>query len=196
MDNLSLLEAAAIGYVLGSIPFGLLFTRFAGLGDIRQIGSGNIGATNVLRTGRKGLAAATVLFDGLKGAAGVLIGAQFGPFGALVGGVAAVLGHLFPIWLKFKGGKGVATGFGVLIAASPFAGLAAGAIWICAAKLMKFSSAAALTAFLCAPPLMVLIDGRDDRLVLAVIVMCLVWARHHGNIRRLIDGKEPRIGQK
>jgi glycerol-3-phosphate acyltransferase PlsY len=196
LDNFSLLWVVGIGYLFGSIPFGLLITHFAGMGDIRKIGSGNIGATNVLRTGRKDLAAATTLLDGAKGAAGVLIGSQFGPYGALLGGIAAVLGHLFPVWLKFKGGKGVATGFGVLIAASPFAGLAAGAIWICTTKLMKISSASALIAFLCAPLLMVLIDGREDRLLLAVVVMVLVWARHHGNIRRIIDGTEPRIGQK
>ena len=195
IDN-SLKLVAIIGYLLGSIPFGLIVTRMAGLGDIRKIGSGNIGATNVLRTGRTGLAAATLLLDGLKGAAAVLIGMQMSPFGVLIGGIAAVIGHLFPVWLKFKGGKGVATGFGVLIAASPIAGLVAGAVWIAMAKLVKISSAAALTAFLAAPILVWLIDGRSDRIELSLIVAVLVWARHHANIRRLLAGTEPRIGQK
>ncbi len=186
---------AVIGYLLGAIPFGLLITRMAGAGDIRTIGSGNIGATNVLRTGRKGLAAATLLLDGLKGAAAVLIGLRFTEYGALVGGVAAVLGHLFPVWLGFKGGKGVATGFGVLLAASPFAGLAAAAVWVVMAKLVKISSAAALTACLAAPLLVALIDGRTDRIVLAGVITLLVWAKHHANIRRLLAGTEPRIGK-
>ena len=114
----------------------------------------------------------------------------------LIGGIAAVIGHLFPVWLKFKGGKGVSTGFGVLIAASPIAGLVAGAVWIAMAKLVKISSAAALTAFLAAPILVWLIDGRSDRIELSLIVAVLVWARHHANIRRLLAGTEPRIGQK
>ena len=195
MDR-AMIVAAVTGYLLGAIPFGLIVTAMAGIGDIRKIGSGNIGATNVLRTGRKGLAAATLLLDALKGAAAVLIGISLGPLGALVGGLAAVLGHLFPVWLKFKGGKGVATGFGVLISASPLAGLAAGVVWIVMARLVKISSAAALTACAAAPLLIWLIDGRTDRVELAAMIAVLVWIKHHANIRRLLAGTEPRIGKK
>jgi len=195
MDK-AMLAAGVTGYLLGAIPFGLIITAMAGVGDIRKIGSGNIGATNVLRTGRKGLAAATLLLDALKGAAAVLIGAWLGPMGALVGGLAAVLGHLFPVWLQFKGGKGVATGFGVLIAASPLAALATGLVWIVMARLVRISSAAALTACAAAPFLIWLIDGRMDRVELAAIIAVLVWIKHHANISRLLAGTEPRIGQK
>ncbi len=187
---------AVVGNLLGSVPFGLLLTRAAGLGDIRAIGSGNIGATNVLRTGRRGLAAATLLLDGAKGAAGVLVGAYLaGAPGALVGGLAAVLGHLFPVWLGFRGGKGVATGFGVLIAANPFGGLAAGAVWILVAFATRLSSAGALTAFALAPLLAWATGAPAPVLALAVLVAGLVWVRHHANIRRLLAGTEPRIGQ-
>jgi len=186
-----------LAYVLGSIPFGLLLTKAAGLGDIRKVGSGNIGATNVLRTGRRGLAFATLLLDGGKGAVAVLMGANInGSVGALLCGLAAILGHLYPMWLRFRGGKGVATGFGVLIAASPFAGLAAGAIWLIMAKLFKFSSLAALTSFLAAPVLFAVITRDPALLLLAFLVAALVWLRHSGNLRRLIAGTEPRIGQK
>ena len=185
----------ALGYVLGSIPFGLLLTRVAGLGDIRAIGSGNIGATNVLRTGRKGLAAATLLLDALKGAAAVLIAAALaGRDAALWAGLGAVLGHLFPVWLRFKGVKGVATSYGVLIAASWPVGLAAGAVWLIMAKVGRISSLSALTSFAAAPLLAwVLADSGLVKLSLAIAV--LVFARHHANIRRLIAGTEPRIGQ-
>ncbi len=187
---------AVVGYLLGSVPFGLLLTRAAGLGDIRAIGSGNIGATNVLRTGRRGLAAATVLLDGVKGAAAALLGLHAaGPTGALLGGLGAVLGHLFPAWLGFRGGKGVATGFGVLIAASPFGGLAAGAVWIAVAAATRLSSAGALTAFALAP-LLAWVTGSPPAVVaLAAAVAILVWMRHEPNIRRLLAGTEPRIGQ-
>jgi glycerol-3-phosphate acyltransferase PlsY len=192
-----MLFAVVLAYTLGSIPFGLLLTRAAGLGDIRKVGSGNIGATNVLRTGRKGLAAATVLLDGLKGAAAVLMGAQLnGPMGALLCGAAAVVGHLYPVWLGFRGGKGVATGFGVLIAASPAAGLAAGAIWLIVARLSKYSSLAALGAFLAAPLLFAVIKQDATLLLLAFVVATLVWMRHGANLRRLMAGTEPKIGQK
>jgi glycerol-3-phosphate acyltransferase PlsY len=185
----------ALGYLLGSIPFGLLLTRVAGLGDIRAIGSGNIGATNVLRTGRKGLAAATLLLDALKGAAAVLIAAALaGRDAALSAGLGAVLGHLFPVWLRFKGGKGVATSYGVLIAASWPVGLAAGAVWLVMAKVGRISSLSALTSFAAAPLLAwALADSGLVKLSLAIAV--LVFARHHANIRRLIAGTEPRIGQ-
>jgi glycerol-3-phosphate acyltransferase PlsY len=185
-----------VGYLLGSIPFGLLLTRAAGLGDIRAIGSGNIGATNVLRTGNRKLAAATLLLDGAKGAAAVLAGLSLaGSYGAVAGGLAAVLGHLFPLWLRFKGGKGVATGFGVLIAASPVAGLAAGAVWIAVAWTTRISSAGALAAFAAAPVLAWAIAGPVVAL-LALCVAALVFIRHEPNIRRLLAGTEPRIGAK
>ena len=190
------LLVAIVGYLLGSVPFGLLLTRMAGLGDIRAIGSGNIGATNVLRTGKRGLAAATLLLDGLKGAAAVLFGLLAGgTLGAAVGGLAAVLGHLFPAWLRFRGGKGVATGFGVLIAATPFGGLAAGAVWLAVAVATKRSSIAALTAFASAPLLAWVIGSPPAVLALALSVAALVWVRHEANIRRLLAGTEPRIGQ-
>lgn len=185
----------ALGYLLGSIPFGLLLTRAAGLGDIRRIGSGSIGATNVLRTGRKALAAATVLLDGGKGAAAVLIaGVLAGRDAGLWAGLGAVLGHLFPVWLRFKGGKGVATGYGVLIAAAWPVGIAAGAVWLVVAMLLRFSSLAGLISFALAPLLAwALADPAVVKLSLAIAV--LVYARHHANIRRLLAGTEPRIGQ-
>jgi acyl phosphate:glycerol-3-phosphate acyltransferase len=184
-----------LGYILGSIPFGLLLTRAAGLGDIRSIGSGNIGATNVLRTGRKTLAAATVLLDAGKGAAAVLLaGLLAGRDTALWAGLGAVLGHLFPVWLRFKGGKGVATGYGVLIAAAWPVGIAAGAAWLIAAALLRRSSLAALISFALAPFFAwALADSGAVKLALAIAV--LVYARHHANIRRLLAGTEPRIGQ-
>lgn len=184
-----------LGYLLGSIPFGLLLTWAAGMGDIRNVGSGNIGATNVLRTGRRGLAAATLLLDGLKGAAAVLIAAALsGREAALWAGLGAVLGHLFPLWIGFRGGKGVATAYGVLIAAAWPVGLAAGAIWLAAAKLAKLSSLAALVSFAAAP---LLAWGLSDTglVKLALAIAVLVYIRHHANIRRLLAGTEPRIGQ-
>lgn len=195
MDTpLPLLLAACLGYLLGSIPFGLLLTRAAGLGDIRQIGSGNIGATNVLRTGNKKLAAATLVLDGAKGAAAVIAGLYLaGPDGMFAGGLACVLGHLFPVWLGFKGGKGVATGFGVLIAANPLAGIALGAVWLGMVRLTRISSAGALSAFLVAPVLM-WAAAPPPLALLALCIAVLVFARHHANIRRLLSGTEPRIG--
>ena len=187
---------ALLGYLLGSIPFGLLLTRAAGLGDIRSVGSGNIGATNVLRTGNKALAAATLLLDGLKGAVAVLLAAWLGGHDAVLwAGVGAVFGHAFPVWLGFKGGKGVATSYGVLIAATWPAGLAAGAIWLAMAAATRISSLAALVSFALAP---VLAAALADLTVvkLALVIAVLVFARHHANIRRLLTGTEPRIGQK
>jgi glycerol-3-phosphate acyltransferase PlsY len=186
---------ALFGYLLGAIPFGLLLTRAAGLGDIRQIGSGNIGATNVLRTGRRGLAGATLLLDALKGAVAVLVAAALaGREAALWAGFGAVVGHLFPIWLGFKGGKGVATAYGVLFAAAWPIGLAAGAIWLLVARLAKLSSLASLVSLAAAP---IFAWGFSDvalvKLTLAIAV--LVYLRHHANIRRLLAGTEPRIGQ-
>ena len=191
-----ILLGTLLGYLLGSIPFGLLLTRAAGLGDIRAIGSGSIGATNVLRTGRKGLAGATLLLDGLKGAAAVLIALWLaGHDAALWAGFGAILGHLFPVWLGFHGGKGVATGYGVLIAVAWPVGLGAGAIWLVVAKLARISSLAGLVSFAAAPILAALLaDSGVVKLALAIAV--LVFIRHHANIRRLLAGTEPRIGTK
>jgi acyl phosphate:glycerol-3-phosphate acyltransferase len=185
-----------LGYALGSIPFGLLLTRAAGLGDIRGIGSGNIGATNVLRTGRKGLAGATLLLDGAKGVAAVLLAAWLGgPQAGLWAGGGAVLGHLFPVWLGFRGGKGVATGLGVLLASAWPVGILCCAAWLATAKLARISSLAALVAFALAPLFAwALASGGLVKLSLAITV--LVFGRHHANIRRLLAGQEPRIGRQ
>jgi glycerol-3-phosphate acyltransferase PlsY len=193
-DSIAFLIALVGGYLIGSIPFGLLLTKAAGLGDIRQVGSGNIGATNVLRTGRKGLAAATLILDGLKGAVAVLLARYFLGDQDLVVGTAAVLGHLFPVWLGFRGGKGVATGLGVLLAASWPVGLACCAVWLLAAKFLKMSSAAALTAF-AAAPLFALVLSSADHALMALLIAVLVFWRHEANIRRLLAGTEPRIGK-
>ena len=185
-----------LGYLLGSIPFGLLLTRLAGAGDIRGIGSGNIGATNVLRTGHKGLAAATLVLDGLKGAAALLLaGLVASPEVAMFAGLAAVLGHLFPIWLGFKGGKGGATGLGVLIAASWPVGLVACAVWLLVAAIARISSLATLAAFASAPGVALVLE--DFSVVkLALTIAVLVFVRHQANIRRLLAGTEPRIGRR
>ena len=193
-DSISFLIALLGGYLIGSIPFGLLLTKAAGLGDIRQVGSGNIGATNVLRTGRKGLAAATLILDGLKGAVAILLARYFLGDQDLVVGTAAVLGHLFPVWLGFRGGKGVATGLGVLLAAAWPVGLACCALWLVAAKLLKMSSAAALAAF-AAAPLFALVLSSADHALMALLIAVLVFWRHEANIRRLLAGTEPRIGK-
>jgi acyl phosphate:glycerol-3-phosphate acyltransferase len=195
-DDLVAVLVCLLGYLLGSVPFGLLLTKVSGLGDIRSIGSGNIGATNVLRTGRKGLAAATLVLDGLKGAAAVLIARAWldDQDTALLAGLAAVLGHLFPVWLRFKGGKGVATGLGVLIAAAWPIGLAACAVWLVVAAISRFSSLAALAAFASAP--CVALGLEEFGIVkLSFTVAVLVFVRHRANIRRLLAGTEPRIGR-
>ncbi len=184
------------GYLLGSVPFGLVLTRMAGLGDLRQIGSGNIGTTNVLRTGRKGLAAATLLLDGGKGAAAVLIAKVWGPDMALAAALGALLGHLFPVWLKFSGGKGVATTLGILLALAWQVGVAACATWLLVAAVFRFSSLSALVATAAAPLYAWLFLGDLQIVELAAILAFLVWIRHHQNIRRLLKGEEPRIGRK
>ncbi|HQT47036.1 MAG TPA: glycerol-3-phosphate 1-O-acyltransferase PlsY [Acidocella sp.] len=183
------------GYLLGSIPFGLVLTRFAGLGDIRAIGSGNIGATNVLRTGNKKLAAATLLLDGLKGTLAVLFARYFGHDAALLSGLAAFLGHLFPVWLGFKGGKGVATGLGVLLGASFPVGLLACLAWLLAAFTLRYSSLSALIAF-AAAPLIALVFAQWHLALFALIISALVTWKHSANIARLRAGTEPKIGQK
>ncbi len=191
-----LLAALLGGYLLGSIPFGLLLARLAGLGDIRKLGSGNIGATNVLRTGRKGLAAATLLLDGGKGAGAVLLAGLWGPDPQLMAALGAVLGHIFPLWLRFQGGKGAATVLGVLLAFAWQAGLAACATWLLVAGLLRYSSLAALVS-LAAAPLYIWLFTRDLQLVEMIAVLAaMVWIRHRVNIARLLKGEEPKIGGK
>ncbi len=191
------LLSLAAGYLLGSIPFGLVITRLAGTGDIRQIGSGSIGATNVLRTGRKSLAAATLLLDAGKGAAAVYLGWHLvGPNAGYAAGVLAVVGHMFPVWLGFKGGKGVATGVGVLLAANWGIALICGAIWLAVAFTIRISSASALAASAAAPVVAAVLQVPFPLLIATTIVAALIWQRHKDNIARLAAGTEPRIGKK
>lgn len=199
--------AVVIGYFVGSIPFGLVLTKLAGLGDVRNIGSGNIGATNVLRTGNKGLALATLLLDGGKGALVVLVGnALYGQDFAVLAGGGAFLGHLFPVWLKFKGGKGVATFIGIMFAISWPAGLAVGITWLLVAFTLRYSSLSALISAALAPVfLYVLMElspignsyfGDLQRIEFAGFMAILIFIRHYQNIKRLLNGTEPRIGKK
>jgi len=192
------------GYLLGSIPFGLVLTKMAGLGDIRSIGSGNIGATNVLRTGRKGLAAATVLLDGGKGAVAVLVfWLLFGVAASLFAGFGALLGHLFPVWLRFKGGKGMATTLGVLLAVKFPLGVIACLAWLAVAVLFRMSSLASLSAAAIAAGcgwLFAFVQthwgwSNTGVAILATAIAVLVFAKHHENIDRLLKGTEPKIGQ-
>jgi glycerol-3-phosphate acyltransferase PlsY len=189
------LAMLALGYALGSIPFGLLLTRAAGLGDIRSIGSGNIGATNVLRTGNRWLAAGTLLGDALKGTVAVMLADQWGPDAALVAGLGAFLGHIFPVWLGFKGGKGVATFLGILIGISWPIAIVFAAIWLAVALVTRYSSLAALLAALAAP-LVLLALGDYRKALLFALLTILIWYKHSANISRLLAGKESRIGQK
>jgi len=191
-----LLSALVGGYLIGSVPFSLLVTRLAGLGDLRRIGSGNIGTTNVLRTGRRDLAALTLLLDGGKGAAAVLLAAAYGPDTALVAALGAVLGHLFPVWLKFRGGKGVATTLGVLLALAWPVGLAACATWLAVALVVRISSAAGLVATALSPLWAWLIREDLQLAQLCLILAVLVWLRHWQNIGRLVRGREPKIGRQ
>lgn len=189
------------GYLLGSIPFGLLLTWLTGYGDIRKTGSGNIGATNVLRTGNKFIALLTLLLDAGKGALAIMGLVYFLPVefngpavnNALICGLGAVLGHNFPFWLKFKGGKGVATTLGVFLAATPFTGLAACLIWIVSAMISRISSLSALIALASAPVLTLFLYD-SSAAGLALVIALLGWIRHKGNIHRLIKGEEPKIG--
>lgn len=196
------LLALLLGYALGSVPFGLLLARAAGKGDIRQIGSGNIGATNVLRTGRKDLALITLLGDGGKGAVAVFLAwlaTRDAPVDVqatltALAGASAFLGHLFPVWLGFKGGKGVATFFGTLLAAAWPVGLLAGATWLLVAFLFRVSSLAALVAAALAPAYALIIGRPEPIALMALFMAILIYVRHAPNIRRLLKGEEPRIG--
>ncbi|HEX3439709.1 MAG TPA: glycerol-3-phosphate 1-O-acyltransferase PlsY [Pseudolabrys sp.] len=188
--------AFLFGYLLGSIPFGLVLTRAAGGPDVRTIGSGNIGATNVLRTGRKGLAAATLVCDALKGTVAVLIAAHFaGHEAALAAGLGAFLGHLFPVWLKFKGGKGVATYIGLLIGFYWPAALIFSAIWLVAAAIGRYSSLSALIASALTPLALYLL-GQPTVAALFLLLTVLLWIMHRANIARLLNGSEGKIGAK
>lgn len=188
---------AVLAYLLGSIPFGLVLTRMAGYGDIRKIGSGNIGATNVLRTGNKPLALLTLLLDGGKGAMAVLIARYMaGEDAALAAGLFSILGHCFPVWLKFQGGKGVATTLGMFLVLAPLAGLAAIATWLVTAAVFRFSSLAALMAMLSTPVSAYVIYQNPILAGVSLFVAALVWYRHKTNIQRLLKGEEPKIGKK
>ncbi len=195
------LAALAFGYLLGSIPFGLLLTRLAGLGDVRAIGSGNIGATNVLRTGNKKLAALTLLLDALKGTAAVVLGHWIGTQGgvailaSLVAGLGAFLGHLFPAWLGFKGGKGVATYIGVLLGAAWKIALVFCTIWLAVAVTTRYSSLSALTAGVVTPVFAWVIDSPALGILATILSALLLW-KHRTNIERLLAGQEPKIGAK
>ncbi|MFN3857738.1 MAG: glycerol-3-phosphate 1-O-acyltransferase PlsY [Caulobacter sp.] len=187
------------GYLLGSIPFGLIATKLGGAGDIRQVGSGNIGATNVLRTGRKDLAALTLVGDSGKGALAVLLAGlltHWTPAAVALAAGAAFTGHLFPVWLKFKGGKGVATFYGTMLAAAWPVGLLAGVTWLAMAALFRISSLAALTAVALAPLFSLATEQPYPITLLAVFMAVLVFIRHRENIARLLKGQEPRIGKK
>ena len=191
------LLALLFGYLLGSIPFGLVLTRFAGTQDIRTIGSGNIGATNVLRTGRKGLAAATLLCDALKGTFAVLLARHFwGEEAALLAGLGAFLGHLFPVWLGFKGGKGVATYLGILLGLHWPLFIAFALIWLAVAFLTKYSSLAALVATGVTPIVALVLGGSLTAAIFYAVLAAMLWWKHRENIQRLLAGTEGKIGKK
>jgi glycerol-3-phosphate acyltransferase PlsY len=199
--NPSVLSALVVGYLLGSIPFGLILTHAAGLGDVRAIGSGNIGATNVLRTGHKGLAALTLLLDALKGTAAVFVGYKIGAAGgvailaSLLAGLAAFVGHTFPVWLRFRGGKGVATYIGVLLGVSWAASLVFCAVWLAVAFLTRYSSLSALIAAVAVPAALLLSGDTPVGLLTALLSALLIY-KHRTNIRRLAAGEEPKIGAR
>ncbi len=195
LENIEIfIPAILVGYILGSIPFGLLLTKMAGLGDVRNIGSGNIGATNVLRTGNKALAAGTLALDMFKGTVPVLIAHYlWGYDAALVAGLAAFVGHLFPVWLKFKGGKGVATYIGVLLGIYWPLALIFAAVWLSVAFLTKYSSLSALIGCLVVPVVLA-VQSSWNACIIVSLMSLLVYIRHHANISRLIKGEEPRIG--
>lgn len=188
------LLAFALGYLLGAIPFGLVLTRLAGKGDIRQVGSGNIGATNVLRTGSKGLAAGTLLLDALKGAAAVWIAARLWPDGARYAAAGALIGHLYPVWLRFRGGKGVATLLGVLAALLWQAAIVYAALWIGLLLLLRISSVAGMVAAASAPAAAAVLGRGDLVPMLAVFAVLVIW-KHKENLARIRAGTEPRVGR-
>jgi glycerol-3-phosphate acyltransferase PlsY len=190
------LAAAAIGYLLGSIPFGLILTRAAGLGDVRSIGSGNIGATNVLRTGNKKLAAATLLLDALKASAAAwIVSYFFGPEAAVIAGFFAFIGHLFPVWIGFKGGKGVATYIGTLLGVAPLMVLGFAAVWLGVAFVSRYSSLSALVAMLVIPVALWILGAEKVAAIMAIMTVISYW-KHKANISRLISGTESKIGAK
>jgi len=191
----ALIAIFLFAYLLGSIPFGLLLTRAAGLGDIRAIGSGNIGATNVLRTGNKKLAALTLLLDFLKGVAAVLIATAFNPALATVAALGAVLGHMFPVWLKFKGGKGVATGIGVISALHPLTGLITVLAWLPIVATLRISSLATLIVAGLVPVLLFCF-GQTGFVPVSIVIIALIFIKHRANIKRLINHTEPKINLK
>ncbi len=188
------LVALVFGYLVGSVPFGLIFTRLAGLGDVRTIGSGNIGATNVLRTGNKGVAAATLLADLLKGTVPVLIGLQWGPDTGIIAGFGAFLGHILPVWLRFRGGKGVATYIGVLLGLFWPAALCFCAIWLTVAAIFRISSLAAFVAAV-ATPAVLFWFGRVQEMELFIVMGIIIFITHRANLSRLVKGEESRIGK-
>ena len=192
--NSAMLLALAVSYLLGSVPFGLVLTRLSGKGDIRAIGSGNIGATNVLRTGSKGLAAATLLLDMAKGALAVWLAQHFWPGYELHAAAGALIGHLYPLWLRFRGGKGVATLLGILIVLLPIAAAVYAGVWIALLLIMRISSLAGMAAAASAPVTAAVI-GDTMRFPLLVGLAVLVIWQHRGNLRRLVAGKEPRVGR-
>ena len=187
--------ALLLGYLLGSIPFGVLLTRWGGAGDVRQIGSGNIGATNVLRTGRKGLAAATLVLDALKGVAAVLIVSHWSPADAPLAAAGAFLGHCYPVWLRFKGGKGVATLLGIALALHWPVGLVYAAVWLGVLLVLRISSLAGMLAAVSAPVAAALFERFDLVLLFLSLALILMW-KHRENVERLLAGTEPRIGQR
>ncbi|EJL57439.1 acyl-phosphate glycerol 3-phosphate acyltransferase [Rhizobium sp. CF122] len=190
------MAAAAIGYLLGSIPFGLILTKAAGLGDVRSIGSGNIGATNVLRTGNKKLAAATLLLDALKASAAAwIVGYFLGNEAALIAGFFAFIGHLFPVWIGFKGGKGVATYIGTLLGVAPIMVLAFAAVWLAVAFTTRYSSLSALVAMLVIPVALWILGAEKVAAVMAIMTAISFW-KHKANISRLMSGTESKIGAK
>lgn len=190
------IAVASLAYLLGSVPFGMVIAKIMGLGNLRDIGSGNIGATNVLRTGNKMAAFLTLIFDAGKGGIVVLLAHHFfGGTAAQIAGLFAFLGHLYPVWLKFKGGKGVATFLGILLALNFWAGLAACLTWLATAIVIRISSASALVAAAIAPLWLYLMDSKSA-VLMAVILALLIWVKHNENIKRIITGTEPKIGKR
>jgi len=193
MNSVTILALVA-GYLLGSIPFGLLLTRLSGKGDIREIGSGNIGATNVLRTGSKGLAAATLLLDAVKGAAAVVLAQRFWPDAVSFAAAGALIGHLYPVWLRFKGGKGVATLLGILVPLLPVAALVYAIVWVGLLAIVRISSVAGMSAAISGPVTAAILGEQALFPMLLGFALLVIW-KHRENMRRLAKGEEPRLGR-